>query len=158
MTGDGYMDIQDRLMASFPQFKFHFRNDMPSFQPGMIYGKDIYIDKTRPRYKQNTIIAEEIGHGLTGVGSIMYYDSIDDYKQEYRARRFGIRYLVSLDRLIEAYQAVYDSQDDIFEYLEISADYFDEVLDYYRSTMGEHFDYGGYKFDLSHGIWMRELN
>jgi len=95
---------------------------------GRIKGNRIALKKDLITRKKKCTLAEEIGHHLTTVGSIVYRNDIGSIKQEYKARVWAFQKLLSVDRIIEAASKGYMTTWDMAEYLDVDEEFLKEYL------------------------------
>ena len=82
------------------------------------------------------VLAEELGHHHTTVGSIIDLDNPENRKQERRARLWAYNKQIGLCGLIRAYEHVCRSRHEIAEYLEVTEDFLQEAIECYRDKYG----------------------
>lgn len=90
------------------------------------------------------VLAEEIGHVLTTYGDIMDQNDISNIKQELKARAWGYSELVKLESLFLAYKSGVHNRFELAEYLEVTEEYLEEAIDYYKSKYGPYYQADGY--------------
>lgn len=104
---------------------------------GRCNGKRIAIRQNIPTLKQKAdVLAEEMGHYYTSVGRIVEQNTVEDIKQERKARLWGYDKRIGLFGLIRAFNAHCESLHDIAEYLDVSEDSLFEAIEYYRQKYG----------------------
>ena len=86
--------------------------------------------------EKSSILAEELGHHYTTVGDITAQISIEDQKQEYKARLWAYNKLIGLQGIISAYKAHCHTMVDMAEHLEVSEEFLTEALECYRKKYG----------------------
>ncbi|GAB3061145.1 hypothetical protein ACFOU0_06585 [Salinicoccus sesuvii] len=149
------MQVREKLMNQFPKLELHVSDELPK---GLIalYEQDalspngsITIDGRINYYLQNGILAEELGHHATSYGDITNYKgkniNINAAKQEVRARRFGIKLILPLEKLVDCFENGYWG--DLYAmclYLEIDRSYFEEAIEDYKKQFGSYVKYDGY--------------
>ena len=82
------------------------------------------------------VLAEELGHYHKTVGIIINQKNINNRKQELIARRWSYDKAVGLLGLIKAFEYGCKDRYEIAEYLDVTVDYLNEVLEYYASKYG----------------------
>ena len=100
---------------------------------GRIKGNRIYIRKDMPTIQNACVLAEELGHASTTHGDIINQESIDDIKQENRARLWAYNKMVGLQGIVDAFKHGCRSRYEMAEYLEVTEEFLVEALDKYRS-------------------------
>ncbi|MEE8823695.1 hypothetical protein LASUN_13490 [Lentilactobacillus sunkii] len=116
------MDDIERLMSQYPQISYHFEK-MPSGLRGLTIGDEITINSTIPKDEQLEWLYEEIGHVLTSSGDITNYHIHSNVEQEIRARNWGMKHQVPLEKLREMAQDHVDEDYEIADDLGIQIDY-----------------------------------
>ncbi len=119
-----------------------------SFSGGI---KGLYCDNTiaissniETTNEKKCILAEELGHHYTSTGNILNQKNINNKRQELRARRWGYDKLISLRKLVMAFNSGCTDRYELAEYLDITEQYLGEVLKYYESKYGLYAEIGDY--------------
>ena len=86
--------------------------------------------------EKSSILAEELGHHYTTVGNITAQITVEDRKQEYRARLWAYNKLIELQGILSAYRANCQTLNEMAEHLEISEEFLSETLECYRRKYG----------------------
>ncbi len=103
---------------------------------GRIIGNRIAIKGDLTETEKKCVLAEEMGHYYTGVGNILDQSSVSNRKQERQGRVHSYNRLVGLMGIIDAYKAHCQSLTESAEHLNVSEDFLDEALIYYRTKYG----------------------
>lgn len=103
---------------------------------GRIKGNRIAIRKNMPTVEKACILAEELGHHYTTQGDILDRNSIEDQKQEQRARLWAYNKMIGLHGIISAYKYGCSSLHEMAAYLDITEEFLQEALQRYRSKYG----------------------
>lgn len=153
------MQLREKLLNNYPKMKVEYDKTMPG-KIGGLYIRDeidpdglIIVSDNLDYYKQNCVIAEEIGHHETTTCNIInayskQYD-VNAAKQEIQARRYGYNLVLPLKKLIECYKCgVWNDLHEICAYLEIDTASFSEVIEYYKIKFGSFVIYDGYKIEF----------
>lgn len=82
------------------------------------------------------IIAEELGHHYTAVGNILDQNSVTNRKVERLGRIYAYNRLVGILGIIDAYEYGCQNRYEISEYLDVTEDFLDESLKFYRQKYG----------------------
>ena len=113
---------------------YHFKSDRI---------KGLYCDNTIALSKKLTtnaekkgILAEELGHHYTSYGDIIELHSVEDQKQELRARLWAYNKMIGLQGIVAAYKHGCTSLHDTAEFLEVTEEFLSEALERYRSKYG----------------------
>lgn len=100
---------------------------------GLYHRNAICINRRLSRTTEKTcILAEELGHYYTSAGNILDQSDIRNRKQELRARDWACQRLVPLDKFIEAYEAGIRNRYELAECLDVTEDFIEMTLNYYR--------------------------
>lgn len=83
--------------------------------------------------EKRCVLAEELGHCYTSHGDILNMASACNRKQEYRARIWAYKKLISLDDLYAAFKTGRRKRYEIAEYLEVTEPFLDEALSYFKT-------------------------
>jgi len=90
------------------------------------------------------ILAEEYGHYRTTYGNILDQKSVTNIKLEKRARNCGYEKLISLEKLIEAYEAGVRSCYDLADFLGVTENFLQKTLKHYTEKYGLYVQQGDY--------------
>lgn len=82
------------------------------------------------------ILAEELGHYHTSVGDITDLKDVRSLKQERHARLWGYNNQIGLTGIIDSYNAGCRNLYEMAEYLEVTEDFLQEALTYYKQKYG----------------------
>lgn len=85
---------------------------------------------------RSAILAEELGHHYTSSGIILDMADISNRKQELQARVWAYNRLVGLRGLIAAHLHGCRSRFEAAEYLEVTEEFLEEAVHYYRGKYG----------------------
>ena len=103
---------------------------------GRIFGNRIAIRKGLNEIEKSCVLAEELGHYYTTSGNILDQGTVENRKQEYRARLYGYNLKVGLMGIVQAYEAGCRNLYETAELLDVTEEYLVEVLDAYRRKYG----------------------
>ena len=103
---------------------------------GRIKGNRIAIKRNMPTIKKKCALAEELGHHYTTVGDITAQITIEEQKQEYKARLWAYNKLIGLQGILSAYKAGCHTLIEMAEHLEVSEEFLAEALECYRKKYG----------------------
>lgn len=103
---------------------------------GRIKGNRIAIKSDMLEVEKKCVLAEELGHYYTTIGNIMDQSNTSNRKQERRARIWAYHKLLSLNDLIDSYKEGCQNRYEIAEHLEVTEEFLQECLDYYREKYG----------------------
>ncbi len=104
---------------------------------GLINNDVIGINKNvRSSAQRSCILAEELGHYHTSSGNILDQSSVANRKQELHARAWAYNRLIGLYGIINAHRAGCINGYEIAEHLNITEEFLNEALQYYRNKYG----------------------
>lgn len=113
--------------------------------------KGLYVDNTitlntsiETENEKTGILAEELGHYYTSYGDIRDQSKVENRKQEKRARAWGYERLVKITDLIDAYKDGVRNKFELAEYLDVTPDYIDDALSYYKQKYRLYYTIGSY--------------
>ena len=103
---------------------------------GRIKNNRIAIRKDIPTVKKACVLAEELGHYHTTIGNIIEQQTIEDIKQERKARIWAYDKLIGLSGLIREFEHGCHGRYEIAEYLDVTEDFLQDAVDYYQVKYG----------------------
>ena len=104
---------------------------------GRIKGHRIAIRNTiETQDKKSCVLAEELGHYYTTVGNILDQSSVENRKQELRARLWAYNKMIGLFGIISAYERGCRSALEMAEYLNVTVEFLHDAISQYRSKYG----------------------
>lgn len=130
--------------------------DFPNRKVKGLYKRDkhlpnglVLLNDEYDHYIQNGVLAEEIGHHETSYGKItgVYskQDNINAARQELKARRYGFKLAVPLEKLIKCYkQGIWGDIYEMCLLMQIDRSYFYEAIEDYKKQFGNFVKYDGY--------------
>lgn len=144
------MQKLEKLMSTVPEVNVNYDHLMPKSLKGLYYDENIKLN-TRNNYYQNVeVLAEEIGHYKTSFGHIHDYSKVTNMKQEHVARRYAIKLIMPLEKLIECYeQGIWGDKYEVCEHLEITTNFFDKAIEDYKKKFGYYVKYSGYYINFA---------
>jgi len=89
-------------------------------------------------------LAEELGHHYTSVGDILDQSTVENRKQERRARIWGYERLVGIIDLVNAYKDGVRNRFELAEYLEVTEEFINDALNYYKDKYGLYYEIDNY--------------
>ena len=105
--------------------------------------KGLYIDNNialssalETSAEKSCILAEELGHHYTSSGNIIDMSVVSNRKQELHARAWAYNRLIGLYGIINAYRSGCRNGYEIAEHLNITEEFLNEALQYYRNKYG----------------------
>lgn len=104
----------------------------------------IAIKESLNESEKNCVLAEELGHFHTSHGDILDQSKIINIKKEAIARRWAYRKLLPLEVFIEAFEKRRLDRYEMVDDLQITEEFLDACIDYYRKKYGAAVSYGKY--------------
>lgn len=90
------------------------------------------------------VLAEELGHYYTSSGNILDQSKVENRKQEKKARRWAYENLVGIIKIIEAYKAGCRNRYELAEFLEVTEEFLEEAITYYKEKYGMYYQIDNY--------------
>lgn len=103
---------------------------------GRIKGNKIAIKQDMTETQKKCVLAEELGHYYTAVGTILDQANTVNRKLERRGRILAYNRLVGLTGIVEAYKHNCQSIAESAEYLGVTVGFLNDTLSYYKSKYG----------------------
>lgn len=104
---------------------------------GRIKGNRIAIRQDIPTLAQKAcVLAEELGHYHTAVGDILDQSSDANRKQELAGRLWAYDRQIGLSGIIQGYRRRCQNRHELADFLNVSEEFLQEALDYYRGKYG----------------------
>lgn len=132
------MTYQDLLIAAendginILETKFP-NNNVKGFFCNDFIAINIGLDK---EVEKKCVLAEELGHCKYNIGDILDQRDISNLKQEKLARRWSYRKLVPLRKIIDAFEEGILNRFEFAEFADVTEEFLQEALDYYRDKYG----------------------
>ncbi len=127
--------------------------------------KGLYCDRTiaindsiNTTAEKACILAEELGHYHTSSGNIISQSTIENRKQEHRARLWAYNRQITLTKLIDAYKHGCQSLYEIAEYLGVTIAFLNEAIDCYRQKYGVSITVNGYNIIFIPNLMVGKIN
>lgn len=104
---------------------------------GLYSDNVIWINKYIPTLiEKYCVLAEEIGHHTTSAGDILDLTSIENRKQELKARAWAYDRLFPLSKIIQAHNLHISNRYELADFLSVTEDFLDDALDWYKGKYG----------------------
>lgn len=111
--------------------------DFNSDLDGLYFNNKIAINKKLSSIAEKTcILAEEIGHHRKNIGNILLQNTVDNVKQEQKAREYAYNKLVSIDKLVVAFSKNLRTTYEISDYLDVTEAFLLDAIEYYKAKYG----------------------
>lgn len=122
-----------------------YEKPMPYTTKGLYADGVIWINRNiKTTAEKSCIVAEELGHYHTTVCNIL--DQSDQYnrKKEKLARNWAYQYLIPLSKIVQAYRAGIFGRHELAEYLDVTEDFLQAVVERYQEKFGLYTVYDKY--------------
>lgn len=103
---------------------------------GLIMGNRIAIKKDMTITEKACVLAEELGHYHSNAGNILNSSDIKNKKEERKARAWAYNKQIGLIGIIRAYEGRCKNKSEMAEFLEITEEFLEEALNYYKNKYG----------------------
>lgn len=111
---------------------------------GLCIGENIAIEKKGTIKEKSCILAEELGHYYTTCGNILDQSNILNQKQELRARVWAYQRLITMEKLISAYNKGCKNAYEIAEDLDVTENFLIEALTVFKQKYYPYIQYKNY--------------
>ena len=104
---------------------------------GLYSDNIIWLNKRiKTMVEKKCVLAEEFGHYHTSAGDILDQTNPLSRKQELIARRWAYNKLVPLSKIVSAHQLYLSNHYELADYLDITEDFLEDALSWYKSKYG----------------------
>jgi len=131
------MNLYDTLLMECDdlEIEVYEKDDMKS--KGLYADYVIWINKWLPSIiEKYCVLAEEIGHHHTTDGDILDLSSIENRKQELKARAWAYERLIPFSKIINAHNLHIANRYELADFLNVTEDFLEDALDWYKSKYG----------------------
>lgn len=111
---------------------------------GLCVGNNIAIETCMSTTEKTCILAEELGHYHTTFGNILDQSSVENRKQEMRARAWAYQKCLKLGDIVKAFKYGCKNRYEIAEYLGVTEAFLQNGISYYKGKYGPYTKYGNY--------------
>ncbi|WP_018664585.1 ImmA/IrrE family metallo-endopeptidase [Heyndrickxia acidiproducens] len=102
-----------------------------------LYGdKTIWINRGLTLVEKSCVLAEEMGHYYTSYGDILDQNTVTNRKQEKQARNWAYEKLISLEKIVQAYDFGATSRFEIADFLNVTEQFLIDAIQHYREKFG----------------------
>lgn len=130
------LTVYESLLAEADQEGIITKEKNLQANDGLIVGNRIAIRDGMTGVKKSCVLAEELGHYYTSSGNILDQDDVRNRQQELRARAWAYDKRIGLIGLIRAFEHGCRNRYEIADYLDVTEEFLDECLAYYRNQYG----------------------
>lgn len=117
---------------------------LPSFQSGMYFNNQIYINSNRSEVVKLETLAEEIAHHKLTYGDITDQTKFNNRKFEGYARRYAMEQIISLQGIVDAFKNHCHNLYEIAIFFEVSKSYVLDAIEHYKMKYGLSTYFNGY--------------
>ncbi|CAI6265001.1 MULTISPECIES: ImmA/IrrE family metallo-endopeptidase [Bacillus subtilis group] len=96
----------------------------------------VWINKKLSNTEKKVILAEELGHHYTTAGHILDQTTVQNRKQELRARNWAYKKLVPLNKIVQAHKSGVKNRYELAEFLNVTEKFLDEAIKRYTEEYG----------------------
>ncbi len=116
-------------------------------------GSTILIDKRIKTTKEkHCILAEELGHYYVNVGNIYNQRNLENIKEEKKGQAWAYKNLLPVHTLIKAYRNGVRNKFELAEYANVTEEFIENAISYYRRKYGCNIKIGSYNITLEPNI------
>lgn len=115
---------------------------------GKCIGDTIFINNRVTTNEKKCVLAEELGHYHLTIGDITDLKSINNRKQELKARRYGYKLLIEPDDIVHAMKQGCINKYELSDFLNISEEFFEELIEDFKKQYGMGVFVGNYYLQL----------
>jgi Domain of unknown function (DUF955). len=138
------MNKAELLMSQFSHLKYIYDNNMPPKLKGFCNDDVIHLNPNQETDELAGTIGEEIGHYLTGVGDIIDQKTVEEKRQEKKARDVGVQLVVTLEDIIDCYKQGLVERWECAEYLGITLKTLNHAISVYAQKKNGKYRYSHY--------------
>ncbi|MEX6340780.1 ImmA/IrrE family metallo-endopeptidase [Staphylococcus arlettae] len=138
------MGRYEELIYEYRNLNITETNILPSFQSGMYYNNQIYINSNRSEAVKLETLAEEIAHHKLTYGDITDQTQFNNRKFEGYARRYAMEQIISLQGIIDAFKNDCHNLYELALFFEVSKIYVLDAIEHYKMKYGLDVYYKGY--------------
>lgn len=138
------MGKYEELIYEYRNLNITETNILPSFQSGMYYNNQIYINSNRSEAVKLETLAEEIAHHKLTYGDITDQSKFNNRKFEGYARRYAMEQIISLQGIVDAFKNDCHNLYDLALFFEVSKSYVLDAIEHYKMKYGLDVYHKGY--------------
>ena len=138
------MGKYEELIYEYRNLNITETNILPSFQSGMYYNNEIYINTNRSEAVKLETLAEEIAHHKLTYGDISDQTKFNNRKFEGYARRYAMEQIISLQGIVDAFKNDCHNLYELALFFEVSKSYVLDAIEHYKMKYGLDVYYKGY--------------
>ena len=152
------LNVYESLLAEADQEGLITKEKNLLANDGLIVGNRIAIRHDLTWKEKGCVMAEELGHYYTSSGNILDQDDVSNRQQELKARAWAYDKRIGLTGLIRAYKNGCKNRYEIADYLDVTEEFLDECLVYYRNQYGICTRVDNYVIYFEPHLWTADMN
>lgn len=141
---DRYEMMLDKISSELPVIEGDLEK-LTGFT-GLYRNGRVYLDKNKRINEKVVLLAEEYGHHKRTVGNIVNCRDPRAWKEEWKARRFAVEKIVSLDDLLNCALNDCHNKYDCADFLDVTPEFIEESLIHYFNKYGTTHYHRNYQF------------
>ncbi|MGX0099620.1 ImmA/IrrE family metallo-endopeptidase [Staphylococcus cohnii] len=130
------MGKYEALISKYNHLTIIETDMLPSFQSGMYFNNQIYINSNRSEAVKLETLAEEIAHHKLTYGDITDQSQFNNRKFEGYARRYAIEQIITLQGIVDAFKNDCHNLYEISQFFEVSKSYVLDAIEHYKKKYG----------------------
>lgn len=138
------MGRYEALISKYNHLTIIETDMLPSFQSGMYYNNEIYINSNRSNAVKLETLAEELAHHKLTYGNITDQTQFNNRKFEGYARRYAMEQIISLQGIVDAFKNDCHNLYELSLFFEVSKSYILDAIEHYKMKYGLFTYYKGY--------------
>ncbi|MGI6349917.1 MAG: ImmA/IrrE family metallo-endopeptidase [Eubacteriaceae bacterium] len=134
----------EKIKAAAPEEVEIVEHPLKGKTGGLYIDNNIVINSGLTDTEKICVLAEEIGHHQTSYGCIINAAKLESYKQELRARRWAVKYLISPADFLRAERAGVSGKAELADFLNVTEEFLSMTVGFFYKEYGDSLDLEGY--------------
>lgn len=130
------MGKYETLISKYNHLTIIETDMLPSFQSGMCFNNQIYINSNRSEAVKLETLAEEIAHHKLTYGNITDQTQFNSRKFEGYARRYAMEKLISLQDIVDSFKNGCHNLYEMANFFEVTECYVQDCIAHYKRKYG----------------------
>ena len=130
------MGRYEALISKYNHLTIIETDMLPSFQSGICFNNQIYINSNRSEAVKLETLAEEIAHHKLTYGDITDQTQFNSRKFEGYARHYAMEYMISLKGIIDVFKYGCHNLYEMANFFEVSEGYVQDCIAHYKRKYG----------------------
>ena len=139
-----YEDLLEEARIDGIRVYENYRFRSPRIKGLYCDGNVALSDMLKTSAERCSVLAEELGHHYTAVGDITDLNTVSSRKLERLGRIYAYNKLIGLSGIVDAYEHRCQSRHEMAELLDVTEEFLEEAICYYREKYGQQIRYGNY--------------